>query len=188
MVNRTYSIDSASVLRKSLFSSTKEKHKLVEEVFGLHNELNEEKLLHLYKSLLVTRITFSSHLEYLENTLGIKTYNRSLIQELRKDTGGQTFQKPVVNNGLEVADLSVQTGIFYVFSGSSMGAKVILKRSEEMALRTSVNYFRKLVETSDSQMSTLKELLSRNDIVADKVIYSALQTFDLIHRIASSEL
>ncbi|MDN5213011.1 hypothetical protein QQ020_13170 [Fulvivirgaceae bacterium BMA12] len=188
MVDQTYSFDRALALRKNLFSATKEKHRLVEEVFDLHTKLDEGKLIHLYRSLLITRSAFSIHLEHLEKTLGIKTYNSSLIRELQKDIGRQTLEKPVVNDKLNATNLSVQIGIFYVLSGSSMGAKVILKKAQGLDLGSSFNYFHELVKTSDSQMSTLKKLLNRPDIVADKVIHSAHQTFDFIYLTATSDL
>lgn len=188
MVDQTYSIDRASILRKNLYFSTKEKHRSVEDVFDLGKGLDERKLIHMYRSLLVSRSAFSIHLENLEKALGIKTYNRSLIQALQKDIDWETPEIPVNPDQLDAANLSVQTGIFYVFSGSSMGAKVILKRGQELSLRTPFNYFNKLVKTSGSQMSTLKKLLNRSDIVPDKVIYSANQTFDFIYLTAINEL
>ncbi|MBS9461431.1 hypothetical protein KIM67_03345 [Flagellimonas sp. 389] len=179
--------------RNKLYLDTKPQHEAVEEVFNFKNEVNT-KNLHLFLcTMLVARVYCQPLLGNLETNFGIDTYNTALIRALQEDLGANDLDldaemQKLQGNLFVATDISSQIGAFYVFAGSSSGAKVILSLARKQGIQSPLYYFTELVGHSKNQMNTLKKIITQGKFVDDQVIESAQHTFDLIYKIASNEL
>lgn len=180
-------------MRKNLYQATLEQHIAVEGIFNFENGLSENNLTLFHITLYRTRKICQPILNQLEINHKIPTYNKELIQELEKDlvrTNIKLNSTPVSNqlSNLPSENISVQAGVFYVFAGSSMGAKSLLSMAKKQSLILPLHYLNSLVDRAKHQMTTLNQLLTNEHLEELLLIESAQLTFNLIHNIASNEL
>ena len=173
--------------RKQLHQATTAEHVAVERLFNFNEGLNAATLELFYTTMLMARLACKPALAQMD----VNTYNDILIAALQKDlkqlnpskpnstTSNYTFNSP--NN------FSSQLGVFYVFAGSSAGAKILLGLAKKQDIQFPFYYLKALVDSSKTQMTTLKQLLHNTQFHNDEVIASAKNTFKLIQDIGTYE-
>jgi heme oxygenase len=179
--------------RKKLYTATKKQHLLVEEVFDLRKKLNNSNLKLFYSALLIARSCCNEYLKDLEDNCLISTHNSVLTGALKQDVFLSEIDLNLAisryrQEYFPLSDTSTQLGIFYVFAGSSAGAKVLLSMIKKEGIKISTEYFKTLVSHSAEQMNVLNELFLSQTFDEEQVIVSAQNTFKLIYNIASDGL
>lgn len=177
-----------NTFRKQLHQATKAEHVAVEDLFSFNQGINATNLALFYNTMLSARLACKTILDHLD----ITTYNDVLISALQKDLN--TIEG--VNHSAEKQHLiklnvpetfSYQLGVFYVFAGSSAGAKILLGMAKKQNIQFPFYYLKALVDSSKAQMATLKQLLEKAQFHKDEVITSAKNTFKLIQDIGIYE-
>ncbi|GAA3634062.1 hypothetical protein [Flavivirga jejuensis] len=181
-----------NTFRKKLYTSTKELHNALEHIFKFNDGINEEKLDLFYNTMLIARYYCKPLLENLA-TCHVNTYNEHLINALKKDL--KLIDYSITNEvekyrycNFKSINFSTQLGAYYVFAGSAAGAKVLLASAKKQTIIKPFYYFTALANSSQEQMNSLKELLSKREFIESEVIESAQNTFNLIYQIATNEL
>jgi heme oxygenase len=173
-----------SDLRKKLYESTKNNHLAVENSFNFSEGISISKLETFHQSILRSRLKYQKSLHHLEETFNIKsTYNDDLISSLKSDLKSNND----IIDQLEVKNTSHAIGVFYVFAGSAMGARVIRKMALEHDPPIQSHYITKLIETANSQMKILGLLLDDNEINEIDLINGANETFSTLTKYANIE-
>lgn len=176
------------LFRKKLRSATTHHHTAVEAIFGFDKGISAESLDLFHTTMLSARTICETALRKLE----INTYNATLIKALKKDLDLPENYTPNINpyktSEIEISNLSTQLGVFYVFAGSSAGAKILLNTAQKEAINYPLYYFNALVNSSSNQMRDLKLMLSQEGLIEDNIISAAQYTFQLIHDIGTHEL
>ncbi len=175
--------------RKQLHQATQAEHNAVEAIFNFNEGLQHANLEVFYCTMLSARHRCKPLLDELQ----IDTFNAVLIAALEKDLkhlkSTFIYNEDAPSLTMKYANnFSNQLGIFYVFAGSSAGAKILLNMAQQHALKHPFYYLNALVKSSKAQMTTLKTLLNVSSFNTDDVISSAKNTFKLIQNIGTYEL
>ncbi len=181
-----------NTFRKRLYTSTKELHNAVEDIFKFSDGITEENLALFYNTMLVSRYYCRSLLDHLIPH-NINTFNEDLIAALKRDLKLTRYNisrelEKYRNCNFTNANFSTQLGVYYVFAGSSAGAKILLASAKKQAVVKPFHYVTALVDSSKNQMDSLEELLSKKEFIESEVIAAAQNTFHLIYQIATHEL
>ena len=141
----------------------------------MKNPLILVKVFH--QSLLKARIQFQNCFNHLEKTYNIETtFNSVLINSLKLDVNSSN--KTIEPS--EFKNTSYAIGVFYVFAGSAMGARVLRNMALEHTPPIHSHYITKLIETSGSQMKILGTLLETNSIDESELITGAKEAFSTL--------
>ncbi|WP_334058639.1 hypothetical protein [Polaribacter sp. P097] len=174
-------------LRKKLYEETKEKHGKVENAFNFSEGISNSKLEVFYKSILNSRIKYQKLFQELEKQLLLKTFNSSLISSLQKDLKDFDTDIETAKPNKELNSNSFAIGVFYVFAGSAMGARLLRKMALEHNPPIHSHYITELINTSKSQMKSLGCLLSNDNLIEKEVIEGANEAFSTINKYANLE-
>lgn len=173
-----------SELRTKLYEATKENHIAVEKSFNFSDGISHLKLKIFHQSLLRARTQFQKCFHHLENIYSIKTtFNDALINSLKLDITTSNIKIETSN----FKNTSYAVGVFYVFAGSAMGARVLRNMALEHTPPIHSNYIAKLIETSGAQMKILETLLAKDNLDESELIAGANEAFATLTKYANNE-
>lgn len=167
-------------IREKLYESTKPKHEAVELAMDFKNGLTIGKLRLFLRSILYCRRSYQDGLLALEQAFSVNTLNNHVFLPALEEDAVRYNLEIDIPTPMPVNNQSFAIGVFYVFAGSAMGARVISKMAAEHNPPLQSAYLSALVKHSKQQLHELGHLLSLSELDETALINGANETFETL--------
>jgi len=158
----------------------------LESVFNFRDSIEPDRYFRFLFSLYESRRHFAPQLQAVEGLFESIPENEELLDLLRRDLKVFEFDpEPGDNHVAETSraqdESSWNTGVYYVFAGSSAGARWLCKLIKISPWELPVSYISRMERTSGNQLKSLEALFRKENLDERIVIHSAQLAFEFIH-------